>query len=151
MLDSLLAGPLAGVVADALAAAGVGSGPIAVVGPIRLGRALAERGHEVVYVGAKAHTRNGAIARQVQAAPNALPLAHDELAGLVATEANPRADWNGLLAEWQRVVHEGGALVLVARAVPTEMTHRALCCGLTDIEQRRAGRRVITSGRVLKL
>src|SRR5262249_52763729 len=41
----------------------------------------------------------------------------------------------------------GGALVLVAPGPATEHSRRALCAGLVELEQRRAGRLVVTSGR----
>ncbi len=148
MFDSLLAGAVAGTVADALASAGVGSGPVAVLGSIRLSRALATRGHEVVHLGAKPQKRIGAVARQLQATPDALPLPDRDVAALVVIGADAHAAWDRAMAEWQRVVAEGGALVLIARASPMEGTQRALCGQLADIEQRRSGRRVVTSGRV---
>ncbi|WP_428265150.1 class I SAM-dependent methyltransferase [Haliangium sp.] len=151
MLDSLFVGSAAGAIDDALAAAGVDGGPVAVVGPLRLGRALAERGREVVQIVARPYKRGGAIARQVQAAPGALPLDDDSLRAVVAIEAGQRPDWDALLAEWRRVLADRGALVLIDRAAPIDMTRRALCGGLADIEQRRSGRKVVTSGRIIKL
>lgn len=141
---------MAGTVADALASAWVGrsSGPVAVLGSIRLSRALATRGYEVVHLGAKPQKRIGAVTRQLKATPDALPLPDRNLAALVVTGADARAAWDRAMAEWQRVVTEGGALVLIARASPVEGTQRALCGQLADIEQRRSGRRVVTSGRV---
>lgn len=151
VLDSLLAGPMAGTIADALTAARVGSGPVAVLGSIRLSRALAARGHEVIHIGAKAHPRIGEVARQLQAKPDSLPLADGDLAALVVTHANARDLWDIAMPEWQRVVSDGGALILIARTAPTDATHRALCGHLADIEQRRSGRTLVTSGRVSKL
>ena len=49
---------------------------------------------------------------------------------------------------WSRVVRDGGALVFVDHGHPHEASRRALCGGLCEIEQRRAGRAVITSGLV---
>jgi len=48
----------------------------------------------------------------------------------------------------QNIVADGGALILVDRGRPHDASRRALCAGLTEIEQRQAGRAVITSGLV---
>lgn len=150
MIDVLFPGWTAGAVVDALRAAGVRGGSVAVLGPVRLGRALAERGYEIVQIVDRPRSRTGAIARQVRAEPGSLPLEDGELAAVVASGVEQGA-WQVLLAEWSRVVMDGGVLVLVDRAQPAEMTRRALCGGLAGIEQRRAGRKVITSGCVTKV
>jgi len=59
--------------------------------------------------------------------------------------------WEDLLRGWSRVVRDGGAIVFVDRGHAHEASRRALCGGLTEIEQRRAGRAVITSGVVSHL
>ncbi|WP_152629679.1 hypothetical protein [Haliangium ochraceum] len=150
MIDALFMGPTATAVAEALRAAGTDRGEVAVVGPVRLGRALGERGYEVVQIVDKPRTRLGAIARQVHAAPENLPLAEGELAAVVARGGH-QDDWQRLVGEWQRVIADGGALVLVARAAAHEMARRALCSGLAGVEQRRIGGQVITSGAVIKV
>lgn len=152
VLDAIFIGSTTSAVTEALLSAGVRAGAVAVIGPPRLGRALGERGYEIVQVvdRPRPRPRNGAIARQVQAAPASLPLADGELIALVAGGAG-NDGWEALLAEWSRVVRDGGVLVLVDRAAPAEMARRALCSGLTAIEQRRAGRKVVTSGCVAKL
>ena len=45
----------------------------------------------------------------------------------------------------------GGAVILVDRAAPESSTRAALCAGLTEIEQRTAGRLTVTSGLVTTL
>ena len=45
----------------------------------------------------------------------------------------------------------GGGLVLVDRAAAVELSRRALCAGLTALEQRVAGRWTVTSGVVSRL
>lgn len=152
MIDAIFIGSTTSAVTEALQSAGVRSGAVAVIGPPRLGRALGERGYEIVQVvdRPRPRPRSNAIARQVQAPPASLPLVDGELAALVAGGAG-HGDWETLLAEWSRVVRDGGVLVLVDRAPPAEMARRALCCGLTEIEQRRAGRKIVTSGCVAKL
>lgn len=150
MISALFISWTAGAVVDALRAAGVRGGSVAVIGPVRLGRALAERGYEVVQIVDRPRARAGAIARQVQAQAASLPLDDGELAAVVASGA-VRGAWQVHLAEWSRVVMDGGALVLVDRAQPAEMTRRALCGGLAGVEQRRAGRKIVTSGWVTKV
>jgi SAM-dependent methyltransferase len=153
VLDAIFIGSTTSAVTEALRSAGVRSGAVAVIGPQRLGRALGERGYEIVQVvdRPRPRPRGNAIARQVQAVPASLPLADGELAALVAGGAGSGDDWQTLLAEWSRVVRDGGVVVLVDRAPPAEMARRALCSGLTEIEQRRAGRKIVTSGCVAKL
>jgi hypothetical protein len=51
------------------------------------------------------------------------------------------------LARWASAVRAGGAVLQVGRAPREEASRRALCAGLVDIEQRAAGRWVVTSGR----
>ena len=152
VIDAIFIGATTSAVTEALQSAGVRSGAVAVIGPPRLGRALGERGYEIVQIvdRPRPRPRTSAIARQVHAPPASLPLADSELAALVAGGAGG-GDWQALLAEWSRVVRDGGVLVLVDRAPPAEMARRALCSGLTEIEQRRAGRKVVTSGCVAKL
>jgi SAM-dependent methyltransferase len=153
VIDAIFIGSTTSAVTEALRSAGVRSGAVAVIGPPRLGRALGERGYEIVQVVGRPRPRprGNAIARQVQAPPASLPLADGELAALVADGAGRGDDWQTLLAEWSRVVRDGGVLVLVDRAPPAEMARRALCSGLTEIEQRRAGRKIVTSGCVAKV
>lgn len=152
MIDAIFIGSTTSAVTEALQSAGLWDGVVAVLGTPRLGRALGERGYEIVQVVDRPRTRprSSAITRQVQALPASLPLADGELAGLVAGDANG-GDWDTLLAEWSRVVRDGGVIVIVDRAPPAEIARRALCSGLTEIEQRRAGRKVVTSGCVAKL
>ena len=56
--------------------------------------------------------------------------------------------WELTLRDWTRVVKDGGAIVFVDRGHAPEASRRALCGGLTELEQRHAGRVVITSGLV---
>jgi hypothetical protein len=65
--------------------------------------------------------------------------------------AGDRADWAPTLAAWAAAVIDGGGLVLVDRAAATELSRRALCAGLTALEQRVAGRWTVTSGVVSRL
>jgi hypothetical protein len=151
VIDAIFIGATTSAVTEALQSAGLWDGVVAVLGTPRLGRALGERGYEIVQVLDRPRPRpRSTIARQVQAQPASLPLADGELAALVAGGANGN-DWDTLLTEWSRVVRDGGVIVIVDRAPPPEMARRALCSGLTEIEQRRAGRKMVTSGCVAKL
>jgi len=144
-----LARTLAAVDSALRAAAVATERPLAVVGNVRLGRAMAERRHHVLIIAndqkALRRLKRGAV---VCGDLGALPLADRTLGALIGLGAGGRDDWEPLLAHWSRTVVDGGALVLVDRAPGTEMSRRALCAGLGEIQQRSAGRVVVTSGRV---
>jgi len=129
--------------------------PLAVIGDVRLGRALAERGRRVVVVdGDRRKLRRLAKLRRgapVHGEAAKLPVSDRALGALIGLGSGGRDDWQGVLAEWSRAVADGGALVLVDRSEPAEMTRRALCAGLAEIEQRSAGRVVVTSGLITAL
>ena len=57
----------------------------------------------------------------------------------------------GPLRDWSRVTRDGGVLVFVDRGQAPEASRRALCGGLTEIQQRHAGRTIVTSGLVTHL
>lgn len=162
MLLPWTAAPLTKAVARALRAAPEGR-PVFVLGDGRLAQALAETGYRVVRAGGDPSPRR-------RHAPDAicdekrLPVASSTLSAVVGWAAGDREDWQELLAEWVRAVAPSGVVVLVdalsvsrlrpglgassGHARASELTRRALCAGLTDIEQRRAGRRMVTSGAV---
>lgn len=144
-------GQTAEAVTEALRSAGAEAGPVAVIQKVRLARALAERGHQVIQVTDGPGGRVRAGEQRVQARPEALPMEDGTLRAVVGLGMGQRDDWEALLQEWRRVVVDGGVVVALDRAPPTELTRRLLCAGLTDIEQRRAGGRTITSGRVIRL
>jgi hypothetical protein len=58
-------------------------------------------------------------------------------------------DWQWRMNAWCRAVVPGGLIVMVDRGHATELSRRALCGGLTAVEQRTAGRMLVTSGRWL--
>jgi len=151
VLDRFLLGPAIDAVAETLRAATAGT--IAVVGQARLARGLAERGIAVLAVGTegRALRKLKAAAPPAHAREDALPVADRTLAALVGWGAGARADWAELLAEWSRAVRDGGLLVMVDRAAATELSRRALCSGLAELQQRPAGRLVVTSGIVTDL
>ena len=70
------------------------------------------------------------------------------LAAVIAVDIALDEAWQTSLETWTRVVRDGGAIVLLDRGHAPEASRRALCAGLTELEQRRAGRTIVTSGLV---
>jgi len=143
ILASLSWGRTAKLVLEALASARAGEGPILVAGAPGLARVLAARGQSVLVfltalVGGKGHG-----GRALRGRLDLLPVDDRALAGIVVRSDEPRGD-----VEWRRVVRPGGAVILVAGGPAVEQSRRALCAGLVDVEQRRAGRLIVTSGRI---
>jgi hypothetical protein len=114
---------------------------IAVVGNARLAAALGA-GREVIPVGLSVRAAKKLLgtARELSAIEPA------SLAAVVGVDLAVVPGWEDTLRGWSRVVRDGGAIVFVDRGHAHEASRRALCGGLTEIEQRRAGRAVITSG-----
>ena len=145
MLDGLFVTPAVTAITEALASAKA-DGRVAVVGHARLAAALGQA-REVIPVALPARAARklpGAVADLAGVAPASLAAVVG--AGLLAT-----ADWEATIRGWARVVRDGGVIVLVDRGHPHEASRRALCGGLGEIEQRHAGRAVITSGLVSHL
>ena len=132
---------------EALASAGVDatSGPLAVVDAPEAAQLLAQR-RPLVALGAQVRGRAARRVggRALRASGDALPLADGALVALIGAGAADAA----AIAAWTRALRDGGVLVLVDRIAPEEHTRRALCAGLLDLEQRTAGRQIVTSGRV---
>lgn len=139
--------PGATSVASAVAPAGApADGAIAVVGNAKLAIALGAT-RTVIPVGLSPRA-----AKKLRGAARELAgLEPGSLAALVGVDLATADAWEQLLHDWSRVVRDGGALVIVDRGHAFEASRRALCGGLTEIEQRRAGRSVITSGLVSHL
>ncbi|HSK00431.1 MAG TPA: hypothetical protein VK932_04285 [Kofleriaceae bacterium] len=148
MLDGLFVTPAATAVAEALASAGVPAegSRIAVVGHARLAAALAA-GRDVIPVGISAR----AAKKLPQSLPDLSSLASGSLAAVVGVDVATDDGWADTLRAWGRLVRDGGAIVFVDRGHAQEASRRALCAGLSELEQRRAGRAVITSGLVTHL
>jgi hypothetical protein len=145
VLDGLFVTPAVTAITEALASAKA-EGRLAVIGNARLATALAA-GREVLPVALSpraARKLPTAIADLATVAPGSL-------AAVIATGLAIDAGWEATIRDWVRVVRDGGAIVVVDRGHPHEASRRALCGGLTEIEQRRAGRAVITSGLVSHL
>jgi hypothetical protein len=145
MLAGLFVAPSVTAIAEALRSADA-SGRIAVVGNARIAAGLA-RDHDVVPVGLSKR----AAKRHANAVGDVAALGDRSLAAVVALDIADTDGWHEQLAAWTRVVRDGGAIVLVDRGRAPEASRRALCGGLTELEQRRVGRVVVTSGLVTHL
>ncbi|HEU4732542.1 MAG TPA: hypothetical protein VFT22_31825 [Kofleriaceae bacterium] len=145
MLDGLFVTPALTAVTEALSSAKA-EGALAVIGHAKLATALSA-GRDVLPVALSAR----AAKKLPRAIPDLASVAPASLAAVVATGLATDADWEATIRTWSRVVRDGGAIVIVDRGHRHEASRRALCGGLTEIEQRHAGRSVITSGLVSHL
>ncbi|MEO8846776.1 MAG: hypothetical protein ABI591_12025 [Kofleriaceae bacterium] len=145
MLDGLFVGPAVQAVAEALASSHA-DGTLAVVGHAKLAHALAKQ-QTVLAV--------GLTERAAKKFPGALAdlasVATGSLAAVIGVDVASDDAWEAALREWTRVVRDGGAIIFVDRGHAPEASRRALCSGLTELEQRRSGRLVVTSGLVSHL
>jgi hypothetical protein len=121
-------------------------GRVAVVGNARLVSALGTK-RDVAAIGLSPR----AAKRQTNALADLTSIEDRSLAAVIGVEIAVDDGWEITLREWSRVVRDGGAIVMIDRGRAPEATRRALCAGLTEIEQRRVGRSVITSGLVTHL
>jgi hypothetical protein len=146
VLDGLFVAPAVSAVSEALGSASA-AGKIAVIANAKLAAALAGAKREVVAIGMSARA-----ARKLTNALVDLSAIEDRsLDGVVGVDIAVDDGWEITLSEWRRVVRDGGALVFVDRGHGAEASRRALCSGLTEIEQRHVGRTVVTSGLVTHL
>jgi hypothetical protein len=129
---------IARLVGEALAET---EGPVAVIGAPALAGLLGEGGRRVITVADRRRTLRGWRGPRLAAAAEALPVGDGSLGAVVAVGA-------AALGEWARAVKAGGVVLVVDAGAREEATRRALCAGQLDIEQRRAGRRTLTWGRV---
>jgi hypothetical protein len=149
MFDRWLVAGAAPAIEAALASiAPAKTGAIAVIGDARLARALASHGRAVTLSGADAAAIKKKLPSSVTLA-DAIP--DRSAAAVIGLGAGERDDWEAVLETWSRAVVDGGGLVLVDRAPAIELSRRALCAGLTALEQRVAGRWLVTSGLVSDL
>jgi hypothetical protein len=143
VLDGLFVTPAVTAITEALASAGATSGTLVVVGNAKLAAALAGK-REVIATGLSPR------------AAKKLPTVHADttsleagsVAAVIGSDISEADDWEATLREWSRIVKDGGAIVLVDKGRAAEASRRALCAGLSEIEQRHAGRAVVTSGLV---
>ncbi len=145
VLDGLFLTPAVTAITEALASANA-TGTLVVVGNAKLATAL-KGTHEVIAVGLspRAAKKLGASLSDTST------LDARSCAAVVAVDLATEDNGEGTLREWARVVRDGGAIVLVDRGHPVQASRLALCAGLSEIEQRHAGRSVVTSGLVSHL
>ncbi|MBA3392973.1 MAG: hypothetical protein H0T89_10030 [Deltaproteobacteria bacterium] len=149
MLDGLFVTPAVTAIIEALGTANA-DGRIAVIGDAKLATALGAS-RDVIPVALSA--------RAAKKLPNAVPsidalaatIEPASLAGIVATDVTTDDAWLATLRSYASLVRDGGALIFVDKGHAPEASRRALCAGLTELEQRHAGRTVVTSGLVTHL
>lgn len=150
MLDSLFVTPALEAVTEALTSARA-RGTLVVIGHAKLATALAEArkpaGDEVIPIGMSER----AAKRLTNALADLSSLESRSVAGVIGVDIAVDDGWELTLRDWVRVTRDGGVLVFVDRGHASEASRRALCAGLTEIEQRHAGRTIVTSGLVSHL
>jgi hypothetical protein len=148
MLGDLFLPSALGAIIEALAAA-TAKGSMAVIGNARLASALAaaRKGTDVLPIGLSARA-----AKKLTNALADLSSLHDRsLAAVIGMDLAIDDGWELTLRDWTRVVADGATLVFVDRGNAAEASRRALCGGLTEIQQRHVGRTIVTSGLVTHL
>jgi len=147
MLDGLFVAPAVTAITEAL---GDLEGAVAVIGDAKIARALAAK-RTVIAVGITggAAKKLGPLTDTALADLSTVEPA--SLASVVGADVATDEGWADTLRRWTRAVRDGGAVVLIDKGHAAEASRRALCAGLTELEQRHAGRAVITSGLVTHL
>lgn len=146
MLDGLFVTPAVTAITEALASAQVADGPLVVIGNAKLVTALREK-REVIPVGLSAR----AAKKVPGAVDDTSSIESRSCAAVIGIDVVDDEAWEATLRAWSRCVRDGGAIVIVDRGNAAEASRRALCAGLSEIEQRHAGRAIITSGLVTHL
>ena len=145
MLDGLFLTPALTAITEALSSASA-EGKIVVVGNAKLASALGAQ-REVIAVGMSPRAAKKLAATLADTSS----LEARSIAAVIGIDVTSDDHWDTTLREWARVVRDGGAVVMVDRGHAPEASRRALCAGFTEIEQRQAGRTVVTSGLVTHL
>jgi hypothetical protein len=145
VLDGLFVTPAVTAITEALASAKA-EGKLAVVRHAKLAIALGGT-REVIPVALPLR----AAKKLPRAIADLATVEPASLAAVIGTDLATADDWEATIRGWARVVRDGGVIVIVDRGHPHEASRRALCGGLSEIEQRHAGRAVITSGLVSHL
>ncbi len=145
MLDGLFVTPAVTAITEALDSAKA-EGRIAVIGNVKLAQAFATK-RDVLPVGLTAR----AAKKLSNHLADTSTIEDRSLAAVVGVDITSDEAWSETLSQWSRLVRDGGALVFVDRGHAAEASRRALCAGLTELEQRHAGRVVVTSGLVTHL
>ncbi len=146
MLDGLFVAPAVSAVSEALGSARA-DGKLAVVGNAKLANALTAAKREVVPIGLSAR----AAKKLTNALVDMCAIEDRSLDAVVGVDIAVDDGWEITLGEWRRCVRDGGVLVFIDRGHAAEASRRALCAGLSEIEQRHVGRTVVTSGLVTHL
>lgn len=133
-------------IAEALASTRA-DGKLAVIGNAKLATALTEAKRDVVPVAMSAR----AAKKLTNALADLTSIEERSLAAVIGVDVATDDGWEITLRDWSRVVRDGGTIVFVDRGHAPEASRRALCAGLSEIEQRHAGRVVVTSGLVTHL
>jgi NADPH:quinone reductase-like Zn-dependent oxidoreductase len=145
MLDGLFVTPAVTAVTEALSSANA-DGKVVVIGHPKLATALGAH-REVIAVGMSAR----AAKKLASMLADTSSLEAGSLAAVIGIDVATDEGWDATLREWARVVRDGGAIVMIDRGHAPEASRRALCAGFSEIEQRHAGRTVVTSGLVTHL
>jgi hypothetical protein len=145
MLDGLFVTPAVTAITEALASAHA-DGAVVVIGNAKLASALGAQ-REVIAIGVSAR----AAKKLPSTLADTTSLEAGSLAAVIGVDVTEDEQWDATLREWTRVVRDGGAIVMVDKGHAPEASRRALCAGLTEIEQRHAGRTIVTSGLVTHL
>ena len=146
MLDGLFVTPAVAAIGEALATARA-DGKLAVVGHAKLATALLDAKRDVVPVAMSQR----AAKKLTNALADLSSIEDRSLSAVVGVDVATDDGWEITLKEWTRVVRDGGTIVFVDRGRAPEASRRALCSGLSEIEQRHVGRVVVTSGLVTHL
>jgi hypothetical protein len=146
VLSGLFVTPAVTAIGEALTSTRA-DGKLAVIGNAKLATALREAKRDVVPVGMSER----AAKKLTNALADLSTIEDKSLDAVIGTDIASDEGWETTLREWTRVVRDGGAIVFVDRGRAPEASKRALCAGLTEIEQRHAGRVIVTSGLVTHL
>jgi len=146
VLDGLFVTPAVSAIAEALGTTRA-DGKLAVIGNAKLATALRDAKHDVQPIGLSVR----AAKKLTNALADLSSIEDRSLAAVVGVNVASDDGWEITLREWTRVVRDGGAIVFVDRGHSPEASRRALCAGLSEIEQRHVGRVVVTSGLVTHL
>ncbi len=148
MLDGLFVAPAVAAIADAL---GDIEGTIAVIGDAKIAQGLAAK-RTVIAVGVTGRAAKKLPKELADATLADLATVEPaSLAAVVGADITIDDGWVTTLRAWTRATRDGGSIILVDKGRAAEASRRALCSGLTELEQRHAGRAVITSGMVTHL
>jgi hypothetical protein len=146
VLDGLFVTPAVTAIGEALQSARA-DGKLAVIGNAKLANALTAAKRDVLPVGLSAR----AAKKLTNALADLSSIESRSLAAVVGVDVATDDGWEITLRDWTRVVRDGGTIVMIDRGRAPEASRRALCAGLTEIEQRHAGRVIVTSGLVTHL